>query len=97
MGSLAAVAPAEVDSLAALRPSDVESAPAQLAGDELTQHALDIPPKVRLGPRVEHVDMPRDGNIAEVLSEALALPQVCCLSCTAFVVFFDMLPCRSWR
>lgn len=42
----------------------------------MTTGALDIPPTVRLGPRVEHLDVPRDGSIVEVVSEALGLSQV---------------------
>jgi hypothetical protein len=37
---------------------------------------LDMPPSLRLGPRVEHVNILRDGSIVELLSEALKLPQV---------------------
>jgi hypothetical protein len=37
---------------------------------------LDMPPGLRLGPRVEHVKISRDGSILELLPEALDLPQV---------------------
>lgn len=37
---------------------------------------LDKPPGLRLGPRVEHVKISRDGSILELLPEALDLPQV---------------------
>ena len=37
---------------------------------------LDMPPGLRLGPRVEHVQISRDGSILELLPQALDLPQV---------------------
>jgi hypothetical protein len=37
---------------------------------------LDIPPSLRLGPRVEHVKIVKDGSIIERLAEALSLSPV---------------------
>lgn len=37
---------------------------------------LDVPPSLRLGPRVEHVKVVQDGCITEQLSEALSLSPV---------------------
>lgn len=56
---------------------DAHSTARQSGDANSTSCALDIPPTLRLGPRVEHIDVPRDGSIIEVVSEALNQSQVC--------------------
>ena len=79
LGSCRAMqAASSVDSYGYSRPAELDtrsSASYTLDGAEAAT-PLDMPPSLRLGPRVEHVKVSRDGSIIELLPEALGLPPV---------------------
>ena len=79
LGSCKAMqAASALDSCGSSHPAELErhsSASYTLNGAEAAG-PLDMPPSLRLGPRVEHVKVPRDGSSMELLPEALDLPQV---------------------
>ena len=75
-------AASELDSCRYSHPAELEqhsSASYTLNGAEAAG-PLDMPPGLRLGPRVEHVKISRDGSILELLPEALDLPRVCLIN-----------------
>lgn len=51
-----------------------QNQPSFIAGETLT--ALNVPTPLRLGPRVEHIAVPRDGPATDIIAECLGLPKV---------------------